>query len=295
MKSKSLKRDISAITFNGAVTLILVLVLIAILVPLWYVVIVSFTPLAVNQLQGYNMFLPPTQWSLEAYKQLLGQDAFLRALFNSILITTSGVTINMILTTLTAYALTFKDLPGRNIFLGLILFTFLFNAGLIPTYLLVQDLNLLNTIPAVILPGAINVYNLLVMKTFFQNLPGSLRESAIVDGANELQVLWHIVLPLSMPILLTIGLFYAVGHWNEFFLPTLYFTDASLKPLPVLLHDILTAASMNDYVGQDALSSVPQDALKMAAVILTMLPMLAIYPWIQRHFTKGVLIGGVKE
>jgi putative aldouronate transport system permease protein len=295
VKSRSIKRNIDNTTFNWVVVILLILVVAAVLIPLWYVVIVSLTPLSVNQLQGYNLLLPPNQWSLEAYKQLLGQDAFIRALLNSCIITISGVTINMILTTLTAYALTFKDLPGRNIFLSLILFTFLFNAGIIPTYLVVQNLNLLNTYPAVILPGAISVYNLFVMKTFFQNLPTGLRESAIMDGANELQVLWHIVLPLSRPILLTIAMFYAVGHWNEFFLPILYLSDSNLMPLPVLLRNILTAASMNDYVGQDALSTTPQDALKMAAVILTMLPMLFIYPWIQRYFTKGVLIGGIKE
>jgi putative aldouronate transport system permease protein len=270
-------------------------VLLLTIIPLWYVVIVSFTPLKLTQAQGFSLWLPPTDWSFEAYKQLLGQDSFVRAMLNSFLITGSGVAINMVLTTLTAYGLTFKDLPGRNIFLSLILFTFLFNTGLVPTYLMVKNLGLLNSIPAVILPGAISVYNLFVMKTFFQNLPASLREAAIMDGANELQVLWHIILPLSKPILLTIGLFYAVGHWNEFFLPILYFSDNNLMPLPVLLRNILLASSMNDYVGQDAISSAPQDALKMAAVILTTLPMLVVYPWIQRYFTKGVLIGGVKE
>lgn len=284
------------VVFDGVVNVLLIFVLIVTIVPLWYVIIVSFTPLKLTQIQGFSLWIPPTEWSFEAYKQLLGSDSsFLRALLNSCLITGSGVALNMVLTTLTAYGLTFKELPGRNIFLSLVLFTFLFNAGLVPTYLMVKNLGLLNTIPAVILPGGISVYNLFVMKTFFQNLPASLREAAIVDGANELQVLWHIILPLSKPIMLTIGLFYAVGHWNEFFLPILYLSDNSLMPLPVLLRNILTASSMNDYVGMDAISAAPQDALKMAAVILTMLPMLVIYPWIQRHFTKGVLIGGVKE
>ncbi|SRR5258707_8728306 len=281
--------------FDGLATLLLIGVLVIVLVPLWYVVVISFTPFSANQIHGYTLFLPFNEWTPEAYIQLLGQDAFIRALLNSCIITGFGVATNMLLTTLTAYGLTIKGLPGRNIFLMLILFTFLFNPGLIPTYLLVKDLNLLNTFAAVILPGAINVYNLFVMKTFFQNLPTSLREAAIVDGANELQVLWRVVLPLSKPILLTIGMFYAVSQWNEFFLPILYLNDTNLMPLPVLLRNILTAAGMSDYVGQNALSSTPQDALKMAAVILTMLPMLALYPWIQRHFTKGVLLGSVKE
>lgn len=292
---KRIKQSKDDLLFDTLVTLFLVGVLVAVLVPLWYVVIVSLTPLSANQIQGYNLFLPPNQWSFEAYAQLLSQNTFVTSLLNSCIITIFGVATNMILTTLTAYGLTIPGLPGRNIFLALILFTFLFNAGLIPTYLLVKDLNLLNNFAAVILPGAISVYNLLVMKTFFQSLPTSLREAAIVDGASELQVLRHVVLPLSKPIILTIGLFYAVGQWNEFFLPILYLNDTSLMPLPVLLRNILSGASMSDYVGQNALSSTPQDALKMAAVILTMLPMLALYPWIQRHFTKGVLLGSVKE
>lgn len=289
------RRSFDNIAFDSVVVLLLVFVVIVIVVPLWYVVVVSLTPFSANQIQGYNFFLSPTKWSLEAYVQLLGQDSFLQALLNSCIITGFGVATNMILTTLTAYGLTIKGLPGRQIFLSLILFTFLFNAGIIPTYLIVKDLDLLNTFAAVILPGAISVYNLFVMKTFFQSLPTTLREAAIVDGASELQVLWYVILPLSKPIMFTIGLFYAVGQWNEFFLPILYLSDSNLMPLPVLLRNILMASSMSDYVGQNALSTVPQDALKMAAVILTMLPMLIIYPWIQRYFTKGVLLGGVKE
>jgi putative aldouronate transport system permease protein len=201
----------------------------------------------------------------------------------------------MVLTVLMAYVLCSKTLPGRNIIMTLVIFTFLFNAGLVPNYLLVKNLNLINTLPAVILPGAISVYNLLVMRAFFLGLPESLSEAARIDGANDLYILWKIFLPLSKPILLTIGLFYAVGHWNEFFLPILYLNDRELMPLPVLLRNILTAANLGEYVESNAVSAASQESLKMAAVFLAMLPMLIIYPWIQRHFTKGVLLGGVKE
>ena len=281
--------------FEVGVAAILIFVLLITFIPLWYVIVVSFTPLALTKSLGYNLFLPPTQWSFAAYTQLLSQDAFLQALLNSVILTVSGVTVNMVLTTLTAYGLTFKDMPGRNIMLTLMIFTFLFNAGLVPTYLVVKNLNLLDTYLAIILPGGISVYNMLVMKAFFQNIPTSLRESAIVDGANELQVLLRIILPLSKPILLTIGLFYAVTIWNDFFNPILYLSDNNLMPLPVLLRNILTATNLNDYVETNALFTAPQDAIKMAAVILTTLPMLVIYPWIQRYFTKGVLVGSVKE
>ncbi len=281
--------------FDWGVAAFLVCVILVTFVPIWYAVVVSVTPLELTKQSGYNLFLSPLQWSFAAYAQLFSQDAFLQATLNSVVLTVSAIVVDMILTTLTAYALIFKELPGRNLILTLILFTFLFNPGLIPLYLVVKDLNLLDTYAAIILPGAVSVYNMLVMKAFFQNIPASLRESAIVDGANEFQVLWHIILPLSKPILLTIGLFYAVTQWNDFFNPILYLSNNDLMPLPVLLRGILLATNINDYVETNSLFTAPQDALKMAAVILTMLPMLVIYPWIQRHFTKGVLVGSVKE
>jgi putative aldouronate transport system permease protein len=178
---------------------------------------------------------------------------------------------------------------------GLILFTFLFNAGLIPTFLVVRDLGLLNTYWAVLLNGAVSVYNLFVMISFFQNLPESLEEAARLDGANELQILRHVVLPLSKPILLTIGLFYGVANWNGFFEPILFLSDRQMMPLPVVLRDILSGLNAAEYVDAAAVQSAPAEALKMAAVVITTLPMLVAYPWIQRYFTQGVLVGGVKE
>lgn len=281
--------------FNGGVNLLLVLVVLVVLIPLWYVLMVSLTPLSLWSAQANRMFLWPGDWSLEAYRQLLGQPNFVRSVLNSLKITVSGTALNMVLTVLTAYPLSRRSLPGRNLFVLAILFTFLFNAGLIPTYLVVKDLHLLNTLPALILPGAISVYNLLVMKAFFQSLPEGLEDAARIDGANDFQVLWHVVLPLSRPILLTIGLFYAVGHWNEFFLPLLYLNDAALMPLPVLLRNILVAASMAENVESNVVSATSLESLKMAAVVLTTIPMLLVYPWIQRHFTRGMLVGGIKE
>lgn len=284
--------------FDWGVLVFLIIVFLITFIPLWYVVVISLTPLQLTKAAGYNLFLPPTQWSFGAYLQMLSQNAFLQALLNSVILTVSGVIVSLVLTTLTAYALTFKDMPGRNFFLTLIIFTFLFNPGLIPTYLVVKNLNLLDNYLAIILPPAINVYYLLVMKVFFQNIPASLRESAIIDGANELQVLWRVILPLCKPILLTIGLFYAVYLWNDYFYPILYLSNPDLTPLPVLLYNILTsngANGINTYVETNALYTVPQEALKMAAVILSMIPMLCIYPWIQRYFTRGVLLGSIKE
>lgn len=277
--------------FDGLINGILLFVLVVTLIPLVYVVMVSLTPLG----QKSSLFLPPTQWSFNAYAELLKQPAMLRAGLNSGVLTLGGVLVSMVGTVLTAYPLSRKDLPGRKIVSGLILFTFLFNAGLIPLYLVIRDLGLLNTYWALLLNGAVSVYNLFVMKNFFENLPESLEEAARIDGASELQILWHIVMPLSKPILLTIGLFYAVTNWNNFFEPILFLTDREMMPLPVILRDILTGLNSADYAESSSSTTSHPEALKMAAVVLTTLPMLLIYPWIQKYFTKGTLTGGVKE
>lgn len=289
-KTKSWDDALFQVLVNG----LLVSILIVVLIPMWRVLMMSVTPLG-HISETYGLWLEPWKWSFEAYKQLLSHPSFVRATTNSLIITLGGVTINMLLTVPFAYALSNQDLPGRKFFITLVMIPFLFNAGLIPAYLVVSKLDLIDTYWAVMLPGAINIYNLLVMKSFFEGLPEELKEAARLDGANEFQVLWHVVLPLSKPILLTIGLFYMVAHWNEFFNAILYINDAKLQPLPVLLRNILLAANMNEYVEYDAFSSAPVEAFKAASVFLTMLPMVIIYPWIQKYFTKGTLLGGVKQ
>jgi putative aldouronate transport system permease protein len=292
-KGNAVKESTSDRGFEVTLTIFLVLVILVILIPLWYLLMISLTPLGM-QLEG--LFLSPFDWSYEAYKQLLTQDTFLKATFNSLVLTVSQVGLSMALTVPMAFVMASKTLPGRKIFLALILFTFLFNPGFIPTYLLIKDLGLLNTYPGVILPGAVSVYNLIVMMAFFQNLPESLEEAARIDGANELQILFRIVLPLSKPILLTIGLFYAVTQWNDYFGPLLYLNDKALMPLPVILKDILSGANLGEFTDSTAaLNTSSPESIRMAAVLLALIPMLLIYPWIQRYFTKGVLLGGIKE
>jgi len=274
----------------------LLAVLIIIAVPLWRVFMASVTSLSVYTRQGVPFLQWPWNWSFSAYSQMLGNSAFPRATLNSIIITASGVALSLTLTVPLAYALSICTLPGRNVITALIIFTFLFHVGLIPVYLLVaKTLGWTDNLLAVIVPPAVSVYNTLVMKSFFEGLPEEIKEAARMDGANDLQVLFTIVLPLSKPILLTIGLWYAVWYWNEFFYPILYLNDAKLMPLPVLLRNILTGSSFNEYVEYDAFSTSSIESLKAAAVFLTMLPMVALYPWIQRHFTKGTLLGSVKE
>lgn len=288
-------RTRDAVAFQVLVAILLLIVLLAIIVPIWRVVVTAFTPLEVYTRQGAPFFLSLDQWTAAAFSQLLGHPLFPRAMLNSVIITLSGTALSLLLTVPLASGLSTHTLPGRRAIMLLILFTFLFNPGLIPVYLLVTKMGLTNTFLAIILPPAVGVTNTLVMMRFFEGLPDELKEAARMDGANELQVLWHVVLPLSKPILLTIGLFYSVHFWNEFFTPILYLTDRDLMPLPVLLRNILISASFNEYVEYNAFSTASLESLKSAAVLLTMLPMLLVYPWIQRYFTKGTLLGGVKE
>ncbi len=281
--------------FQIVVNVFLASVLVAIAIPIWRVFMMSLTPLGFVNNQTFGLWIPPWRWSFEAYKQLFNHPAFIRAAFNSVIITLGGTVISLALTTPLAYVLSNPRLPGRRFMMGFILVPFLFQAGLIPTYLVVQRLGLVDNLLAIILPGAISVTNTFVMKGFFEGLPEELEEAARLDGANELQILWYVILPLSKPILLTISLFYAVALWNEFFTPILYLNDNKLMPLPVLLRNILLAANINEYVESDAFSNAPVQAFKAASVFITMLPMVIVYPWIQRYFTKGTLLGGVKE
>lgn len=282
--------------FQIAVNGFLLIVLLIIAIPLWRVIMTSFTPLDVYMKGGTPLFMAPWQWSLGAYDQMLTHPVFPRATLNSFIITLSGTAVSLFLTVPLAYALSIRTLPGRKLITGLILFTFLFHVGLIPSYLLVaKTLGWTNSFLAIIIPPAVGVTNVLVMRSFFLGIPEEIKESARIDGANDLQVLLQIVLPLSKPILLTIGLFYAVYYWNEFFTPILYLNDQNLQPLPVLLRSILVGSNLSEYVETDITHVTSIESLKSAAVLLTMLPMVAVYPWIQRYFTKGTLLGGVKE
>jgi len=284
-----------AVMFQVGLAIFLTLILLIILIPFWRVIVTAFIPLDIYTREGVPLFLSPTKWSFEAFRQLLGHSMFPRAAWNSVVITLMGTAISLFLTVPLAYGLSTRKLPGRKFIMTLILFTYLFSPGLIPVYLLITGMKLTNNYLAIILPPAVSVYNTLVMMSFFEGLPEELKDAARIDGANELQVLWHIILPLSKPILLTIGLFYAVFFWNEFFTPLLYLNENDLLPLPVLLRNILISASFNEYVEYDAFSSSSIESLKAAGVLITMIPMLLIYPWIQRYFTKGTLVGGVKE
>lgn len=280
--------------FHAAVDASLVTILLILVIPIWSTITLSFRP---NDFIGSaldGMFLPPWKWSTAAYRALLGHKAFLTSTFNSFRIFIEGVACALFLTVPLAYGLSIKTLPGRKILYGIVLVPYLFNPGLIPNYLLVTKLGLVDKLAAVFLPGAISVYNTLIMKSFFEGIPDELKESARIDGASELTVLMRIVMPLSKPILLTIGLYYGVHFWNDFFNAMLYINNNSLQPLPILLRNILLSSGMNEYVEVNAFGEAPIAAIKAASVFLAAIPMLAAYPFIQKYFVKGTMLGSVK-
>ncbi|WP_376775357.1 carbohydrate ABC transporter permease [Cohnella nanjingensis] len=276
--------------FLSVVYILLAGLVVSVIFPLLYVISVSLTPYSEVLKQG-GFLVFPRHVTLAAYKAFLRDGLIPHAYGVTVFITVVGTFVNLVLTSLMAYPLTKKYLPGRNAFLLLIVFTTLFGGGMIPTYLIVKETGLLDTVWAMIVPGAVGSFNLLVMKAFFENLPESLDEAARIDGAGETGILLRIVLPLSMPIMATIGLFYAVGHWNEYFAAIIYVSDRKLHPLQVMLQGILRAGQSPEMNIEE---TMPTISLQMAAVVLTALPIVVIYPFIQKHFTKGVLLGSVK-
>lgn len=270
---------------------LMVLVSIIALVPFIYVLAGSFA--TESELATRSFFLWPETFSTEAYSAIFSSSAFLRALITTILVTAVGTAVQLVLTAAMAYPLSKSNLPGGRTMMALIVFTMVFSGGMIPTFLVVKDLGLLDNYWALILPAAINPFSLIIIKNFFQQLPNELEESAKIDGANELQTLWSIVLPLSKPVLATFALFYAVGIWNDFMSPLLYLNDNSMWTLQMFLRQVTVATDMT-VVEQDPTQLPPAQGIKFAVIIVATLPIILFYPFLQKHFAKGMLIGSVK-
>jgi len=272
-------------------------VLIVVIYPLIYVLSASFSdPAAI--LRG-EIWLWPKGFNLRAYAKVFQNADILRGYYNTIVYTAVGTAINLVLTTLAAYPLSRKDFYGRNVITAFIVFTMFFSGGMIPMYLLIRDLHMLNTIWAIVIPGAVSVWNLIIMRTYFQSsIPHEIQEAAMIDGCNNLQTLVRVVLPLSAPIVAVMILFYAVGHWNAFFNALLYLTDRKMFPLQVILREILIQEDMSEMASRldDSLIQYMMEieGLKYAVVVVANLPVLVLYPFLQKYFVKGVMIGALK-
>jgi len=241
----------------------------------------------------------PVEPTVDTYRSVMKRSPILVALRNTAFVTVVGTLVNMILTVLAAYPLSKQRLRGRSAILVLITFTMLFGAGMIPDYLLVRSLGLVNTYWALWLPGAVSTFNMIVLKTFFSGIPESLEDSAMIDGANDLRILLRIVLPLSLPALATVALFYAVSHWNSYMNVLIYITSTAKYTLQMRLRQLLFDSSMMASItgtiqdSQDA-QSVAQESIKAASIVIATVPILLVYPFLQKYFVKGVMIGSIK-
>lgn len=289
-------KSIGAKVFNVVNGIIMAVIIAITVYPLLYVLALSLS--SAEYVQAGLVNLIPKGFNLQAYKQVLGDEYFWKSYGNTVLYTVVGTTINLLLTSTFAFCLSRKNLIFRKQLTALIVFTMFFSGGIIPNFILVKNLGIYNTMWAVVLPGAINTYNMIIVRTFMQQLPEEIFESGRIDGANDLQLFAKIVLPLSKPALATIGLYYAVDHWNAYFYPMLYLKDKVHYPLQVLLKEMLVEQDFSN-MSQSAAEIMGNiqpttDMLMGASIVIALIPILCVYPFIQRYFVQGVMIGSLK-
>lgn len=291
-------KSLGAKAFDAINVLIMGLITVAMIYPLLHVVALSLSSLSAVELGSITFF--PQGIDLEGYKFIIDNPQFWHAYGNTILYVVVGTPINLLLTSLLAYPLAMRDFILRKPLMVFIAITLFFNGGLIPTYLVVQSLGLINTMWAVILPGAVSAFNVIIYRTFFQSIPVELRESAFMDGANDLVILTRIYWPLSKPLLATFALFSIVALWNDWFDPLIYLNSSSLQPIALYLQSIVIQGNLGQWSGSNAATMATNNLLVdpltivMAVVVVAMAPVLVLYPFIQRYFARGILIGAIK-
>lgn len=299
----AIKESRSDAVFKFFVHLFLFIILVIVLYPLIYIISASVSdPTAVNSGQ---MWLLPKGFTLEGFKVVFEHEQIWTGYMNTIFYTVLGVSINLAITLPAAYALSRKNLPGRNLIMILFVFTMFFSGGLVPTYLLVKNLGMIDTVWSLVLPNAAAIWNIIVCRTFYQvTIPKELEEAAIIDGCSTTKLFLKVVTPLSMPIIAVMALFYGVGHWNEYFSALIYLNDQAKYPLQMVLREILVIQEISTQTTDPA--ALARDAevmnqkmdtaaiMKYAVIIVSTLPMLIVYPFLQRYFVKGVMIGSLK-
>ncbi|MFC4969630.1 carbohydrate ABC transporter permease [Paenibacillus sp. GCM10023248] len=289
------KRKSDEKIFDAVVNILAVLIVVAVLYPLIFIVSASFSDPALV-LSG-EVVLLPKQITLDAYRNVFENEQIWNGYGNTIIYTLVGTLINLLMTTLAAYPLSRPDLPGRGIIMFFVTLTMFFSGGLIPSYLLVKNLGMVDTMWALVIPGAIATYNLIVMRTYFQtSIPWEIQEAAHIDGCSNWKLLTHVILPLSKPILAVMILFYAVGHWNSYFNALIYIRSKDLYPLQLVLREVLMVNSADAADSNVGLESkvLLAESIKYVVIIISSLPVLVMYPFVQRHFVKGVMIGSLK-
>lgn len=283
-------RSFSSRIFDFFLYLMCAAVLITVLTPVLNIFAVSFS--SYEAFARGDVGLWPVEFSTKAYETIIQDGKVLRGLKYSLIYTCLGTLVNIGLTVLTAYPMSRKEMPFRNFISIFFAFTMFFGGGMIPTFLLVQKLGLYDSIWAMIIPGAMQVYNMIIMRTYFQSIPGELMDAARIDGANEWQTLWRIVLPLSKASIATIGLFYAVAHWNSWFNASIYLSSSDKAPLQLVLRNIIFNAE--SLVKSGEADNLGSTTINYATLFISMVPMMFIYPFVQKYFVKGVMVGSVK-
>ena len=290
------KRGPFDIVFDGLIYLFMLLFFIIVAYPILYVLALSFS--SREAVLNNEVYIIPVGFNFDNYKLVLKHEFLPKAFLNSVFYTVFGTLYSMILTILGAYALSRKNYFGRDFIMFLIAFTMMFGGGMIPSYMLIKNLGLLNTRLALIIPFAVSQYNLIVMRTYMQQIPSAIEESAKLDGANDFVILFRIFVPMSKPVIATITLFYAAGQWNDFFSGLIYLDDKNKFPLQLVIRDLLITqndATLNQgLAAQQGMPSLTPGGFRAAIVVVTGLPLLVVYPFIQKYFVKGVMLGSIK-
>lgn len=293
MNIKYTRMDRMILSLNNIFLFLAVLV---VLVPLVYVVLASFMDPTVLLNKGISFNL--SDWSLKGYKLILGNDAMLKGFINSVLYSVGFAVVTVVVSLFAAYPLSVNGFVGKNFFMTMFIITMFFSGGLIPTYLLVKDLGMLNTIWAIILPGAINVWNIILARTYFKAIPYELHEAAKIDGASDLLIFFKIVLPLSKPIIFVLAMYAFVGQWNSYFDAMIYLDDPNLHPLQLVLRSILIQNSTDPGMISDQLAMAElkklSEMIKYSSIVISSLPLIVMYPFFQKYFEKGVMVGSLK-
>ena len=294
------RKSLGDIIMDVVVYVILTILSILMVIPFVYVIAASFSDEVF--MAKTPMFLLPlkftpngveSHFSVEAYKTVFTgstSQQVIRSLFVSIGITVIGTLINLFFTATMAYGLSRSDLVGKKAMLNIVLFTMVFGGGMIPTFLLVRNLGMYDTYASLIIPGAISAYNMLIVRNFFIELPAGLEEAASIDGCTDIGIFVKIALPLSLPCLATFGLMYAVGHWNGYMTALLYLNDSKKYPFQLVLRNLVTQTAQDQIEGQE----LPEETLKMAVIVIGTVPILCVYPFLQKHFAAGVMVGAIK-
>lgn len=293
---KKIKNSKEDTIFNYVVYSMAAIILLIILYPIYFVIIASFSdPYAVANGQ---VWLLPKGFTLDGYKEILKHSEIWRGYINTILYTVLGTFVGLVVNIFAAYALSRKELVGRKFLMMMFVFTMFFNGGLIPTYLTIKEFHLYNTFAVMIIPFAVNVFNIIVARTFFENsIPDDLWEAAQIDGCGTLRYFFQIVLPLSKAIIAVIGLWTAVGMWNSYFNALIYLKDTSLYPLQLVLRNILIVNSQQAAMGTGEAAQIQlrlANMMRYSVIIVSTLPIMLVYPFIQKYFNKGVMIGAIK-